>query len=139
MSNLNDFVAIPVRNGAESQQNAYQGQSNMKMSRLAVLPKDYDRQPLTGLLPGEKTFRFSKGSLMGDCIVKITVDPWAPTNTQAMSAERGYGYNYISSFSYVYGNTNEYRIDGKANQLHIMDSTPEYQQRLRILELAGPA
>jgi len=139
MSNLNDFVQLPVRSAASGVANAYQQASNMKMSSTALMPKDYDRQPLDNLGPGEKTFRFSKGSLFGDVIVKITVSGWDPSSTQEMSGERGWGYRYISSLSYVYGNTNEYRVDGVANLLHVMDSTPNHQEKLRILELGGSA
>jgi hypothetical protein len=139
MSNLNDFVALPVRNDADAVGNAYQERSNMKMSLSAVLPKDYDRQSLNTLQPGEKTFRFSKGSLFGDCILKVTVNGWAPTSAFAMRQEKGYGYRYISSFSYKYGNSNEYRVTGRANLLHVMDASPDQTQKLRILELGGEA
>jgi hypothetical protein len=137
MSNLNDFVALPVRSDADAVDNAYQEKSNMQMSLSAVLPKDYDRQPLNSLTSGEKTFRFSKGSMFGDCIVKVTVNKWAATSIHPMSAERGYGYRYISSFSYKYGNSNEYRVTGRANLMHVMDASPDQTQKLRILELAG--
>jgi len=137
MSNLNDFVALPVRSDAEAVGNAYQERSNMKMALSAVLPKDYDRQSLNNLLPGEKTFRFSKGSMFGDCVLKVTVNGWSPTSVYPMSAQRGYGYRYISSFSYKYGNSNEYRVTGRANLLHVMDASPDQTQKLRLLELAG--
>jgi len=138
MSTLSQYVGPVISNNAEEVSVSLQDPSNSRVAKNTIMPKDYDRQRLdNNKANSEKTFRFSRGGLMGGCVLKVVVDAFDASATENVSFERGWGYNLVRKFSYKMGNSREYFVDGISNLLHVMDNAPTETQKLRILELGG--
>jgi hypothetical protein len=139
MSNLSVYSTPAPATGARNIKQNSQNATNTTRDEVQVVPCDMDRQSLNNLnneVSAERTVRFSKGTLFGDVILKLRVDNFDAI-AQPMSAEKGYGYSYIQRYSWKYGNSNEYNVDGRSMLLQVMEACDDEVHKNSILTLAG--